>query len=70
MKIDDFHPASIIFVIDASASNQANLDNEIKYVVENEKESSFLSNNSDQSNFEQLLNRKYWKLNNATRRLS
>lgn len=32
IKIDDFHPASIIFVIDSSASNQAKLNDEIKYL--------------------------------------
>ena len=32
IKIDDFHPASVIFVIDSSASNQSKLDDEIKYL--------------------------------------
>ncbi len=32
LEIDDFHPASVIFVVDASASNQANLDKEIDYL--------------------------------------
>lgn len=32
IKIDEFHPASIIFVVDSSASNQAKLDEEIKYL--------------------------------------
>ena len=32
IKIDDFHPASIIFVIDSSASNQSKLEEEIKYL--------------------------------------
>ena len=32
IKVDDFHPAAVIFAIDASASNQAKLDDEIKYL--------------------------------------
>ncbi len=32
IKIDDFHPASIIFVVDSSASNQSKLDEQIKYL--------------------------------------
>ena len=32
IKVDDFHPASIIFVIDSSASNQEKLNDEIKYL--------------------------------------
>ena len=32
IKLDEFHPAAIIFVIDSSASNQAKLDEEIKYL--------------------------------------
>ncbi|MBO7672040.1 VWA domain-containing protein [bacterium] len=32
IKIDEFHPASVIFVIDSSASNQAKLNDEIKYL--------------------------------------
>jgi len=32
IKVDDFHPASVIFVIDSSASNQAKLGEEIKYL--------------------------------------
>ena len=32
IKIDDFHKAAIIFVIDASASNQKRLPDEIKFV--------------------------------------
>ena len=32
IKVDDFHPASVIFVIDSSASNQAKLADEIKYL--------------------------------------
>ena len=32
IKVDDFHPAAVIFAIDASASNQAKLDEEIKYL--------------------------------------
>lgn len=32
IKIDDFHPASVIFVIDSSASNQSKLEEEIKYL--------------------------------------
>ena len=32
IEIDDFKPASVIFVVDASASNQANLDKEINYL--------------------------------------
>ena len=32
IKIDDFHPASIIFVVDSSASNQGKLNEEIKYL--------------------------------------
>ena len=32
IKIDEFHPASVIFVIDSSASNQAKLTDEIKYL--------------------------------------
>ena len=31
-KPDEFHPASVIFVIDSSASNQAKLNDEIKYL--------------------------------------
>ena len=30
IKLDEFHPAAIIFVIDSSASNQAKLNEEIK----------------------------------------
>ena len=32
IKVDEFHPASVIFVIDSSASNQAMLQEEIKYL--------------------------------------
>jgi len=32
IKVDDFHPAAVIFAIDASASNQAKLNDEIKYL--------------------------------------
>lgn len=32
IKVDDFHPASVIFVIDSSASNQSMLQEEIKYL--------------------------------------
>ena len=32
IKIDDFHPAAIIFVVDSSASNQSNLQEEIEYL--------------------------------------
>ncbi len=32
IKLDEFHPAAIIFVIDSSASNQAKLNEEIKYL--------------------------------------
>lgn len=32
IKIDEFHPASVIFVIDSSASNQDKLADEIKYL--------------------------------------
>ncbi len=32
IKIDEFHPASVIFVIDASASNQAKLDEQKSYL--------------------------------------
>lgn len=32
IKVDDFHPAAVIFAIDASASNQAKLEDEIKYL--------------------------------------
>ena len=32
IKVDEFHPASVIFVIDSSASNQAKLADEIKYL--------------------------------------
>lgn len=32
IKIDDFHPASVIFVVDASASNQANLEEQKKFI--------------------------------------
>lgn len=32
IKIDDFHPAAIIFVVDSSASNQSNLQEEIAYL--------------------------------------
>ena len=31
IKVDDFHKAAIVFVIDSSASNQKNLPDEIKY---------------------------------------
>ena len=32
IKLDELHPAAVIFVIDSSASNQAKLDEEIKYL--------------------------------------
>ncbi len=32
IKLDEFHPAAVIFVIDSSASNQQMLDEEIKYL--------------------------------------
>ena len=32
IKFDEFHPAAVIFAIDSSASNQAKLDEEIKYL--------------------------------------
>jgi len=32
IKVDEFHPAAVIFAIDASASNQAKLDDEIRYL--------------------------------------
>ena len=32
IKVDDFHPAAVIFAIDASASNQEKLNDEIKYL--------------------------------------
>lgn len=32
IKLDEFHPAAVIFVIDSSASNQEMLDEEIKYL--------------------------------------
>lgn len=32
IKVDEFHPASVIFVVDASASNQAKLDEQKKFV--------------------------------------
>ena len=32
IKVDDFHKAAIIFVVDSSASNQKMLPEEIKYV--------------------------------------
>ena len=32
IKIDDFHPASVIFVIDSSASNQTKLDDQKRYL--------------------------------------
>lgn len=32
IKIDDFNPAAIIFVVDSSASNQSNLQEEIEYL--------------------------------------
>lgn len=32
IEIDDFHPASVIFVVDSSASNQAKLAQEIEYL--------------------------------------
>lgn len=32
IKVDEFHPASVIFVIDSSASNQGKLADEIKYL--------------------------------------
>ena len=32
IKVDDFHPASVIFIVDSSASNQKNLPAQIKYL--------------------------------------
>ncbi len=32
IKIDDFHPAAVIFVVDSSASNQSKLEEEIDYL--------------------------------------
>ena len=32
IKIDDFHKAAVIFVVDSSASNQKMLPEEIKYI--------------------------------------
>lgn len=32
VKLDEFHPASVIFVVDASASNQAKLEEQKKFV--------------------------------------
>ena len=32
IKIDEFHPAAVTFVVDASASNQTNLDEQKKFV--------------------------------------
>lgn len=32
IKIDEFHPAAVIFVVDSSASNQAKLEEEIDYL--------------------------------------
>ncbi len=32
IKVDDFHPASVIFVVDSSASNQGKLNDELKYL--------------------------------------
>ena len=32
IKIDDFHPASVIFVVDSSASNQTKLDEQKRFV--------------------------------------
>ncbi len=32
IKVDEFHPVSVIFVVDASASNQSQLDEEISYL--------------------------------------
>lgn len=32
IKLDEFHPASVIFVVDASASNQAKLEEQKKFV--------------------------------------
>ena len=32
IKIDEFHPAAVIFVVDSSASNQAKLDEEKDYL--------------------------------------
>ncbi len=32
IKIDEFHPASVIFIVDSSASNQSKLEDEIDYL--------------------------------------
>ena len=32
IKIDEFHPAAVIFLVDSSASNQAMLDEEVSYL--------------------------------------
>ena len=33
IKIDEFHPAAVIFVVDSSASNQSKLSEEIAYLI-------------------------------------
>ena len=32
IKVDEFHPASVIFIVDSSASNQKSLPNQIKFL--------------------------------------
>ena len=32
IKVDDFHPASVVFIVDSSASNQKDLPNQIKFL--------------------------------------
>ena len=32
IKLDDFHPASVVFIVDSSASNQKDLPNQIKFM--------------------------------------
>ncbi len=32
IKVDEFHPASVIFIVDSSASNQKNLPTQVKYL--------------------------------------
>lgn len=32
IKVDEFHPTSVIFIVDSSASNQKNLPNQVKYL--------------------------------------
>ena len=32
IKVDDFHPAAVMIVVDSSASNQKNLPEQTKYI--------------------------------------